>query len=659
MSITPANLENIFATAVGLPPDAVEAYLVKACADDKKTYEDVYSLVLAHQRNEQDGYWLDSPPINAVDLSGSGADVAESVGDVIGRYTLLHKIGEGGMGVVYRAKQNEGVRRDVALKIVKLGMDTRQVVARFEAERQTLSLFNHVNIAGVIDAGMTDSGRPYFVMELVDGMELSKYIAQEQPCLEERLTLFVDICLAVHHAHQKGIIHRDLKPSNVLVKLVDAQPVVKVIDFGIAKAIGHDLLPDRSLVTSCSALIGTPTYMSPEQADPACQDIDSRSDVYSLGILVYEMLTGTTPFSSKNRTIASSSALDSDWVVDPPSTLLSRKTETQREPDERKAQVNIIFRSELDWIILKALSPSRDDRYASASEFASDIQRFMAEEPVLAAPPARLYKLTKFARRNRMAVTWTAICLGCLIALSAVCVYLAVQTMRSNKLLGDANEQLDSKNKQLEATKYSLEQTLDNQIYQQCFAIATEKFLNEYDERIFAIEDTLFDEWSATQRRERRRPAKPEHDDDFYCFYFDPVMLLDIPSDELLKPCLQRIRDWLVREDVILEKIYGVDAFGKMEKQHVHSQKCSKYRLRMSTALRELRPAFYSQLVQEYRKSFGTDHPNVSEALNMHAASLYDTGDSVQAKRCLQESCSLFDDYNSNVAIQLKKAWGI
>ena len=333
----------------------------------------------------------------------------ERPGDRIGRYKLLQKIGEGGCGIVYMAEQQEPVKRRVALKVIKLGMDTKEVIARFEAERQALALMDHENIAKVLDGGATSSGRPFFVMELVRGISITQYCDEHRLNTKHRLELFIRVCHAIQHAHQKGIIHRDLKPSNILVADHDGTPIPKVIDFGIAKATAGQTLTDKTLFTAFEQFIGTPTYMSPEQAKLSGLDVDTRSDIYSLGVLLYELLTGKTPFDSKRLTRA---GFDEVRRIiqeeDPPrpSTLLgtlSVKEQTsiahQRQSEVGKLLVGL--RGDLDWIIMKALDKDRTRRYDTATGLARDLQRHLNCEPILARPPSRLYEFQKTVRRHK------------------------------------------------------------------------------------------------------------------------------------------------------------------------------------------------------------------------------------------------------------------
>jgi serine/threonine protein kinase/tetratricopeptide (TPR) repeat protein len=338
-----------------------------------------------------------------------GALPVEVPGSRIGPYRLVQQIGEGGFGAVFLAEQEQPVRRSVAIKVVKLGMDTRQVVARFEQERQTLALMEHPNIARVLDAGATETGRPYFVMELVRGDPIVDYCDKNSLDIEARVGLVVDVCLAVQHAHTKGIIHRDIKPSNILIAMQDGAPCAKVIDFGIAKATSVGF-HERSVFTEQRQLIGTPQYMSPEQADGSL-DIDTRSDIYSLGVLLYELLTGTTPFSQAELRSASINELQRIIrEVDPPrpSTRVARSTDTISGIASRRrsepATLGAAMRGELDWIVMKAMEKDRTRRYGSASELAEDIGRYLRGDAVLAAPPSRAYQVRKFARRHRFAV---------------------------------------------------------------------------------------------------------------------------------------------------------------------------------------------------------------------------------------------------------------
>jgi serine/threonine protein kinase/Tfp pilus assembly protein PilF len=420
MRQTAPSIEEIFFAALELDsPAARLAFLDRVCgdSDDRRRVEQL----LLHDALAND--FLEMPALQpaATAAHDPRSSVEEPVG-VIGSYILLELIGEGGMGTVWMAQQTEPVKRLVAVKLIKAGMDSRQVIARFEAERQALALMDHPNIARVLDGGTTSAGRPYFVMDLVKGVPITRYCDEHHLTPRQRLELFIPVCQAVQHAHQKGIIHRDLKPSNVLVALYDGKPVPKIIDFGVAKATGQSLT-QKTLVTGFGALVGTPEYMSPEQAEINQLDIDTRSDIYSLGVLLYELLTGSLPFTRKE--LEKAGMLEMLRVIreeEPPkpSTRIS-ELNRPRAPREdsvprsvttslewiaaqrqtEPAKLTRLLRRELDWIVMKALEKNRDRRYQTASGLAMDLERYLRDEPVLACPPSPWYKVRKLAWRNK------------------------------------------------------------------------------------------------------------------------------------------------------------------------------------------------------------------------------------------------------------------
>jgi tetratricopeptide (TPR) repeat protein/serine/threonine protein kinase len=401
--------EILFHQALEHPAGERGALLDKMCGDDHALRQRVEALLYAH---DNPGDFLAPRPAAPQEPTVDEPRLAEGPGSRIGPYKLLQQIGEGGMGVVFMAEQTEPVRRRVALKVIKPGMDTRQVVARFEAERQALALMDHPNIAKVLDAGATDSGLPYFVMELVKGVPITNYCDEHRLTPQQRLALFVPVCQAVQHAHQKGIIHRDLKPSNVLIALYDGKPVPKVIDFGVAKAVGGGLT-DKTLFTDFGAVVGTLEYMSPEQAEPNQLDIDTRSDLYALGVLLYELLTGTTPFERKR--LRAAALLECLRIIreeepEKPSTRLSTAEQSPSVAANRGLEpkkLTGVVRGDLDWIVMKCLEKDRNRRYETANGLVMDVQRYLADEPVLASPPSAAYRLRKFVRRHKAGLLTT------------------------------------------------------------------------------------------------------------------------------------------------------------------------------------------------------------------------------------------------------------
>lgn len=399
----PSPLEAVFFAALEKSSSQERAaYLDQACAGNPDLRRRVEKMLAAQA---QAGSFLEEPAANPA-ATVAEQPLTEVPGTLIGRYKLLEAIGEGGMGTVYMAQQTSPVKRLVAVKLVKPGMDSKQVLARFEAERQALALMDHPNIAKVLDGGATPEGRPYFVMELVKGVPITRYCDERRLTPRQRLELFVPVCQAIQHAHQKGIIHRDLKPSNILVALYDDRPVPKVIDFGVVKAAGTQLI-DQTLHTGFGAVVGTVEYMSPEQAGLNQLDVDTRSDIYSLGVLLYELLTGSPPFSRKE--LEKAGVLEMLRVIreqEParPSTRLSTAGGLPTLAANRgtePAKLTRLMRGELDWIVMKALEKDRGRRYETANGLATDVQRYLTDEPVLACPPSAGYRLRKFARRNR------------------------------------------------------------------------------------------------------------------------------------------------------------------------------------------------------------------------------------------------------------------
>jgi eukaryotic-like serine/threonine-protein kinase len=396
MENRPKSEEEIYYAALNEPPDERTSYVKAACGDDLELLERVESLLKVREGGDN---FLASPLF--VDQMQVNPRPKEKPGNTIDKYKLLEQIGEGGMAVVYMAQQEQPIRRKVALKIIKLGMDTKQVIARFEAERQALALMDHPHIAKVLEAGATDTGRPYFVMELVQGVSITKYCDSQKLNTKERLGLFMQVCNALQHAHQKGIIHRDIKPSNVMVTMNEGTPVPKVIDFGIAKAT-NQRLTEKTVFTRYAHIIGTPAYMSPEQAELSELDVDTRSDIYSLGVLLYELLTGATPFSEEELRAAGYAEMTRIIREQEPPRPSTRLTQMQAQASHQFKNKKSKIENDLDWIVMKSLEKARDRRYDTANALALDVARHLDNEPVIARPPSVAYRIQKAWQRNKV-----------------------------------------------------------------------------------------------------------------------------------------------------------------------------------------------------------------------------------------------------------------
>ena len=456
--MSPDRAEELFDRVLDFEPNERPVFLAGACGNDVNLRRRVEDLLMAHEAKRDS--LSESDATGEVPTVTLGPSLTESPGTVIDRYKLLEKLGEGGFGEVWAAEQREPVKRRVALKVIKLGMDTKQVVARFEAERQALALMDHPNIAKVLDAGSTEAGRPYFVMELVKGIPFTKYCDQEKLSTQNRLDLFMKACHAIQHAHQKGIIHRDIKPSNILVTLHDGVPVPKVIDFGIAKATQQELT-EKTIYTQHNQFIGTPAYMSPEQAEMSGLDIDTRSDIYSLGVLLYELLTGATPFDAKELM---SSGLDGMRKIiretEPlrPSSRLTQQLETTKRRESKHPAIRNLRSAidrDLDWIVMKCLEKDRSRRYETANGLAADLRRHLNNEPVVARPPSAAYRFQKAWRRNKAIYTAVAtVALALIVGIGVSTWQATVATRAKNQAkLAEAQKAEEARNAQEERDK--------------------------------------------------------------------------------------------------------------------------------------------------------------------------------------------------------------
>jgi len=490
--------EKIFNEALEKSPGEREAYLVEACGDDRKLYGRIEALLKANDLKDD---FLQSPLLDS-ELTLEYPAHVESSGTIIGRYKLLEKIGEGGFGVVWAAAQKKPVKRRVALKIIKLGMDTKQVVARFEAERQALAMMDHPNIAKVYDAGSTDTGRPYFVMELVRGIPIIEYCDQAKLSTRDRLDLFIKVCHAIQHAHQKGIIHRDIKPSNILITLHDGVPVPRVIDFGIAKATQQELT-EMTIYTQHNQFIGTPAYMSPEQAEMSGLDIDTRSDIYSLGVLLYELLTGRTPFDAKELM---QSGIDQMRKIireqEPPkpstkfATLqMDEQSTTAARHSTDSPRLISLLRGDLDWIVMKCLEKDRTRRYETANGLALDIVRHLSNEPVIARPPTVVYQLQKAWRRNKVVYTAAGMVVASLIIGISLSVWQAWVATDARKNAEAAGEREYTMRKKAEQEERRALQRAYNSDMSLAFR---------------ALEDNLFGRVQESVRQHVPKPGEPD-----------------------------------------------------------------------------------------------------------------------------------------------------
>jgi serine/threonine protein kinase len=586
-----------------------DTYIRKECGEDGILLRQVRALVEAHEAGES---FLPAQPAGGRNLAGE----TERPGERIGQYRLLEKLGEGGCGVIYMAEQEVPVRRKVALKIIKLGMDTRSVIARFEAERQALALMDHPNIAKVLEAGATDTGRPYFVMELVGGIKITDYCEQNHLDTRQRLDLFIQVCRAVQHAHQKGIIHRDIKPSNVLVAEQDGVAVPKVIDFGIAKAT-QGKLTDDTVFTAFEQFLGTPAYMSPEQAQLGGLDVDTRSDIYSLGVLLYELLTGKTPFDAKELLAAGLDAMRRticEKEPPTPSTRLKQETAARATSSDHSAlrTLHSALDRDLDWIVMKCLEKNRARRYETANGLARDIERHLHNEPVVASPPGALYRLGKFARRNKAAVIAAAATTAVLVIGTVASVWDSRQQSRLRR-----QAQTDRARAQTEAVK---SQQVAKFLKQMLEGVGPSKALGRDTTMLKEILD------KTAERVGKELTNQPE---------------VEIELRDSLATTYQELGLYKQMEEMQRENL-------RLARQYIGADSLAAARALRNIAGAEWFLARYEpagiaarEALALYRKLLGQEHRDVAESIDMLALVLRAQGKAVEAEAMFREALAM------------------
>lgn len=641
-------IESIFLEAIERTGEERARYVAQACGQDELLRENVETLLKSHIKND-DGFLLNPPVPNITDALSQVED-AEELGELIGgRYRLLEQIGEGGMGVVYMAEQTEGVRRRVAIKVIKLGMDTRQFVARFEAERQAMALLDHPGIASVFDAGSTPTGRPYLVMELVRGSNITQFVDDHKFSLEKKLKLFVDVCNAIQHAHHKGIIHRDIKPSNILVTPLGGVPTPKVIDFGIAKAIDYQLT-DKTLFTRYAALVGTPQYMSPEQAGIDGLDVDTRSDVYSLGVLLYQLITGSTPLSAnKLEDLHPLSLPDTlrNADIDTPSTRLSKNRGNLVE-DASKELALTGFRNELDWIVMKAIAYDRDRRYTTASELAKDVRHYLDGEPVAAAPTTRRYKAGLFLRKYRKTVFASLSVMLLLATATIISLYFALDARRANTKLTDTVFKLNNNIKKLETTETNLRNQIEQQLYDSAHLATFDEFALAIQPELAVFAHRVNKEW--LEEFKKSEAAKKASGVEFAVELGAPELLIHLRYDSSVLTKFQHaelLGDALTRITAAMEKSAERNRTARSDKliERTHQRLSSKRALDVTRELNAIikshRRTQYEILVKYYRQTFGENNYRVADALDLLAAVLIEEEEYSEAESHLKESLLL------------------
>ena len=632
-------IESLFYAALDKNSCERHDYVSRMSGHDPDLESAVLRLLQCHEKNLESGFVMDSYLALSDCESGRSLFQEEDLsGEVIDRYRLLEKIGEGGMGVVYMAEQILGIKRKVAVKVVRPGMDGRQVVARFEIERQALAMFDHHAIAKVFDSGSTSDGRPYFVMELVRGISITDYAKQHNMSLTQRIELFVTVCEAVQHAHQKGIIHRDLKPANIMVTRVDEKPQVKIIDFGIAKAL-EDRLTDATCYTRYASIIGTPQYMSPEQADANSIDVDTRSDVYALGVVLYELLTGNTPIAESEfaglTPLQQLETIRQFAEITPPSITISIPKPPAHEPQTRSIRMSGSSIRDLDAIVLKALAMCRIERYQSASGFAEDLRRCLEGLPVEAAPPSRMYKLRKLLRRHRRTFVSLLAISSTLVVSSCICIAYAIDAWRANKSkdqtlaeLKSLNSALQKKNEKLKAAQDTIKQNSTVRIK----TFAFEKSMRSFQQIVWGRVSHLFPRYMLNANSDVEDATGLKKYMQVFPAEINYIQhLFDLGNRELLNDELQ-ILDKIAKEMTPT----GHKRVGPPEDELMPDVAAEVF-----NEVGKIRYRFFELLCDNYKAMFGRKDPRVCEALNIYACSLIESNKWERAKLVANESLEL------------------
>ncbi len=650
-------LYDLFDRVLELPTDAERTALLELeCGDNLDMKRELTELLQAHYR----GNPILEAPTHALDLVSDPSNKQEEAeGSLVGNYKLLQKIGEGGMGVVFMAEQLRPIRRKVAVKIIREGMHSKQIMARFEAEREALARLDHPNVTRILDAGVAASGRPFFAMELVRGTHITQFCKTHRIPIRERLELLEKVCMVIHHAHQKGILHRDIKPSNVMITLHDGVPVPKVIDFGIAKALDRPLT-EQTLFTRYGDLIGTPEYMSPEQAEMSGLDLDVRTDIFSLGVLLYELLTGSTPLTAdqiKGKGLLKIFETIRDSEAEVPSLRVTKTISAVETVSEKQlnsvSSLRKLILGELDWITMKAIAKDRNERYESAAAMAKDIRRHLKGEPVEAAAPTFAYRARKFYQKHRSVTLVASVCTLLLLLSTALSIYWAIASNRQTELVQNQSNELLVKTRELESQKELAEASLAR-------ALIAEKRAERLarNERFKAIRTHIEARFFGEDIRQRFEEVfvKINKPQDTAIVSAAPVATIAIQANRFDEPGTE-MPSLPIVEGVVQGRV-DVRVADEIRNQiqiftgdnpmfpTVRSFGGAQSSVQFHAVARKMPPRFFELLVEELRSEFGNSDPYVAVALREFAASLCEapTADSlVQAENHLREAISILE----------------